>query len=411
MRILLASLALLAGAAGAEPPAPAPAAEGTALVQTLEAAPLALVGTIEGRSALGERAWRALVRVESVLVGEPAPGPVPVAWEELASGRPPRFADGDRVLLALEPLPTGSLWRQRIPDPKALLATRGIAQRGTAFLRGPALGTVTLLGHYLALPRALRDGPDGQRHLLALAADAERSLAVSAATRLAEGSGETVLEPAEAAVALRALARADADAALAGALLRWVERRQPAGLAPALDAALAKPEKAPASFVAARGRLGEGIPPDRERALLASASKAQRAAAAQVAGPAQADRLADLLRGDPDPEVRSAALERLARLEGAGALDALLDAFDDEDTDVRRQAALHAAAFGAEAVPQLRDAARRPWPASQSAVLALRFANAPEAREALASLADDHPDERIRTFARLALGEAIGHAD
>src|SRR5688572_13685603 len=123
MRILLASLALLAGAAGAEPPAPAPAAEGTALVQTLEAAPLALVGTIEGRSALGERAWRALVRVESVLVGEPAPGPVPVAWEELASGRPPRFADGDRVLLALEPLPTGSLWRQRIPDPKALLAT------------------------------------------------------------------------------------------------------------------------------------------------------------------------------------------------------------------------------------------------------------------------------------------------
>jgi hypothetical protein len=416
MRILLASLALLAGAAGAEPPspapAPAPAAEGPSLVQALEAAPLGVVGTIEGRSALDARAWRALVRVESVLVGEPAPGPVPIAWEELASGRPPRFADGDRVLLALEPLPMGSLWRQRIPDPNELLAARGIAQRGTAFLRSPSAGSVTLLRHYFALPRALREGPDGQRHLLALGADAERPLALSAATRLAELSGDATLAASEAAVALRALARADADAELAGALLRWVERRQPAGLAPALDAVLAKREPAPASVVAARGRLGEGIAPERERALLASASPAQRAAAAEVAGPEQAGRLADLLRGDPDPEVRRAALERLARLEGAAALDAIVDAFDDDDAAVRNQAALQAAAFGAAAVPRLRDeATRSPWPASQSAVLALRFANAPEAREALTGLAEKHPDERIRTLAALALGRPIGHAD
>jgi hypothetical protein len=411
MRIFLASLALLAGAAGAEAPAAAPAAEGTALVQALEAASLALVGTLEARTALDERAWGARMRVESVLAGDTPPGAVPIAWEELASGRPPRFADGDRVLLVLEPLPTGSLWRQRIPDPRALVATRGIAQRGTAFLRSPGLGSLTVLRHYLALPRELRDGPDGGRHLLALAADAERPLAVSAATRLAEGTGGTALGAGEAGVALRALARGDADAELGGALLRWVERRQPAGLAAALDAALAQPETASATFVAARGRLGDGIAPERERALLASRSEAQRAAAAQVAGPAQADRLADLLRGDPAPRVRSAALERLARLEGASAIAVLLDAFDDEDAGVRHQAALQVAAFGAEAVPELRDAARRPWPASQSAVLALRFANAPEARETLTLLAGDHPDERVRTLARLALGEAIGHAD
>jgi hypothetical protein len=412
MRILLAGLALLAGAAGAEPPPADPAAEGTALVQALEAAPLAVVGVIESRSALDASAWSARLRVESVLAGAPAPGPVPIAWEELASGRPPRFADGDRVLLALEPLPMGSLWRRRIPDPKALLATRGVAQRGVAFLRSPSLGSVTVLRHYLALPANLRAGPDGQRHLLALAADAERPLAVSAASRLGELSGEATLGAAEAAVALRALARADTDAELAGALLRWIERRQPAGLAPALDAALASPAPAPAAFVAARGRLGDGIAPDRERALLASASPAQRAAAAAVAGPEQAGRLADLLRGDADPKVRGAALERLARLEGARALDALLDAFDDEDAGVQSQAALQVAAFGADAVPRVRDVAVRwPWPASKSAVLALRFAKAPEAREALVGLAATHPDERVRTLAALALGRAIGHQD
>jgi NAD-dependent oxidoreductase involved in siderophore biosynthesis len=68
------------------------------------------------------------------------------------------------------------------------------------------------------------------------------------------------------------------------------------------------------------------------------------------------------------------------------------------------------AAFGADAVPRLEDAAARwPWPAPQTAVLALRFANAPAAREALAGLAEAHPDERVRTLARLALGRPIGH--
>jgi HEAT repeat protein len=413
MRILLAGLALLAGAAGAQPPAAGTAAESTTLVDALEVAPLGVAGRIEGRSDLGGgRAFRALVRVESVLAGTPPPGPIPIAWEELASSRPARFGDGERVLLALGPLPKTSLWRQRIPDTKALLATYGVSEDGTAFLRSPSLASLTVLRHYLALPAALRPGPDGQRHLLALAADAERALAVSAARRLAAQSGEAALDPATTPLALRALVRADADAELADVLLRWVERRQPAGLAPALDAALTKTEAAPATFVAARGRLGDGIPPERERAFLASASPAQRVAAAEVAGPEQAGRLADLLRGDPEPQVRSAALARLARLEGPAALDALLDAFDDDDAGVRDQAALQVAAFGAEAVPRLRDAATRwTWPAPQTAVLALRLVDAPEAREALTGLAENHPDQRVRTLAELALGRPIGHKD
>jgi hypothetical protein len=407
--VLLACLALFAGAAAAEPPAAPPAAESTALIEALEAAPLVAVGTIEGRSALDARSWRASVRVESVLGGEPPKGPVTIAWEELASARPPRFANGDRVLLALEPLQAGSLWRKRFGTPEALLAVRGVAQQGTAFLRNPSLGSVSLLQHYLALPADLRDGSAGQRHLIALAADGERALAISAARRLARPAGAVSLEGAEVQAALRALARADAEPQQAAPLLSWVERRQPGGLAAALDAALADPAHAPATFVLARGLLGEGLPAEREALLLASPSAGQRAAAARVASPAQAGRLADLLRNDRAPEVRVAALQRLARLEGAASLDAVLGAFDDEDAAVRRAAGDQAAAFGPEAVPRLADVAERwPWPAPQTAVQALRLANGPEAHDVLVRLADEHPDRRVRTLAALALGRGIG---
>ena len=410
MRRLALGLLLLAGAAAGETPAAPPAAEGTELIEALEAAPLAVVGTIAARTGLDERGWRANVAVESVLKGEVGAEPLAIAWEELASARPPRFANGDRVLLALEPLAVGSLWRQRIPDPKTLVAMLAVAQRSTAFLRSPSLGSVSLLRHYLALAPELREGPAGQRHLLGLAADGERALAISAARRLATGTGDATLGADEAAVALRALARADAEPALAAPLFAWVERKQPAGLASALDAALAAPESVPASFVQARGLLGEGLAADREAVLLASADGAQRAAAARVAGPAQADRLADLLRHDPLPEVRIAALSRLARLEGPASLDVLLDAFDDQDKAVRNQAGLHAAAFGVEAVPRLREVANRwPWPAPETAVIALRHANQPEARTVLVELADGHPDQRVRTLAGLALGRGLGH--
>jgi hypothetical protein len=411
VRWLIAGLALVAGAAAAEPPPVAPAAEGTALVEALEAAPLAVVGTIEDRTALDARGWRASVAVESALVGEAPRGTkLVIAWEELATARPPRFGNGDRVLLALEPLEANSLWRQRFGEPRALLAARGIPQRGAAFLRSPSLGSVTLLQHYLQMPADVRSGPAGQRLLVALAGEAERPLAVSAARRLGAVPASAALSPEEAQAVLRALARADADPELAASLLIWIERRQPPGLEPALDAALATGAKTPATFVSARGVLGEGLPADRERALLASPSARHRAAAAASAGPEQLSRLDTLARGDASPEVRVAALQRLARLEGAASLDTLLDAFDDAEASVRNQAAYAAAALGPEVVPRLREVADAwAWPASQSAVVALRTANSAEGRAALVHIADEHPDERVRALAALALGRDIGH--
>lgn len=414
MRALLAALAAGVGSAVfAEAPPGVPAAESTELFDALETAPLIVLGTLEGRAALDARSWRARLAVEEVLAGAlPTGQRLVIAWEELAASRPPRFADGDRLLLALEPLAAGSLWRSRVPDPRELRLLYSPTQQGTAFVRSPSVGSVLTLRHFLLLPQELRAGPAGQRHLLALTAGAEQALARSAARRLSSEPGPGELTADDAPTALRALARADADTELAALLMIWVERRQPIALVPALDAALAAPGGAPATFVRARGLLGDGLPSEREAALLASASVPHRVAAASVASAAQSERLAKLAGADPAPEVRVAALRRLARLTGRASLETLLDAFDDAEGTVRSEAALHAAAFGAEAVPRLIEVATRwSWPAPEPAVLALRLTGTDEARAGLTQLADDHPDPRVRALAGLAIGRSLGHSD
>jgi hypothetical protein len=363
------------------------------------------------RAALDRRGWRATLVVESALVGDAAPGArVPITWEELASARPPRFGEGDRVLVALEPLASGSLWRQRFPDPAEYVRVRAVAQRGSAFLRSPSLGSLSQLGHYLALSAGERAGPAGQGHLLALAADGERALAISAAARLAQLGG-AALEPGRAALALRALARADGDDALAAALLAWVERGQPGGLAPRLDRALAEDARPPTTWVRARGLLPGGVGAERSAALLADPTPARRAAAVSVANAGQRDRLVVLAQGDPAAEVRSAALRRLAQLEGLGALEPLLRAFSDREASVRSDAAHLAADLGADAVPRMREVALGwPSPAPETAVVALRWSSAPQAVEVLRELADAHPDPAVRGLAALAIGRPLGDA-
>ena len=406
---VLAAWWLAGAAAAAEPPPAPPVQEGTRLIEALETAPLALVGKIGERASLDRHGWRATLVVESVLSGDAEPGTaIPIAWEELSSARPPRFADGDRVLIALEPLASGSLWRTRFPDVAEYLRVRAVAQRGLAFLHSPSPGSLQYLTHFLALPAAERSGPAGRSHLLALAADGERPLAVSAATRLAERDSGAELEPGRAALALRALARADSDAELASELLRWIERSQPGGLAEPLDQALAA-ANAPATFALARGLLPGGVGAERLAVLLGSPAAAQRAAAASLASATQRDRLAALARRDPAPEVRRAALRRLATLDGPGALDTLLEAFSDGEAEVRSEAAQLAGGLGADVVPRLRDVALGwPDPAPETAVLALRLSDATAAAPVLRELADEHPDPRVRGLAGLAIGRPLG---
>ena len=403
---------LLASAAAAAPASGPPAQEGLRLIEALETAPLAVVGELGEPGALDTHGWRATLTVESALVGDAKPGdPVVIAWEELAAERTPRFAAGDRVLVALEPLASGSLWRARFPDVKEYVRVRAVAQRGLAFLRSPSLGSLEVLAHFLALPPGERAGPTGQAHLLALAADGERALAVSAAGRLATLRGDH-LEPERAALALRALARGERDDELADALLAWVDRAQPDGLAAPLDAALAANAGAPAIFVRARGLLPGGVASDRLTVLLAAPSPAQRAAAAGAATPAQRDRLAQLARNDPAPEVRSAALRRLVRVEGPDSLETLLATFSDREPTLRAEAAQLVAGLGPAAVPRLREVALGwPDPAPRTAVVALGLVNSADASAVLRELADTHPDPTVRALAGVAIGRPLGHAD
>ncbi|MEN8160016.1 MAG: hypothetical protein ABFS41_08100 [Myxococcota bacterium] len=404
-------LAALPSPGTAAPEAPR-AREGTRLFEALEAAPIAVVGRFEAPTPLDRHGWRAPLVVEKALVGDAQrDAPLPVVWEELSAARAPRFAKGDRVLVVLEPLTGGSLWRERIPDVAAYLRTRRVAQNGLAFVRSPSLGSLLQLEHYLALPPAGRAGAAGQGRLLALVAEAEPALAVSAARQLAVGAAPGTFDAVQVPLVLDALTRAEREVGVVEPLLGWVERARPAGLADAIDRALEGPTPAPAAWVAARARL-PGMGAEALARLLEDPSPARRAAAARAAPPSQQERLASLVRSDPAAEVRSAALARIAALAGPDATNTVLAAFGDRAPALRREAAELAAGLGADAVPRLRDVALGwPDPAPETAVLALRLGGSPAAAAVLGELAQAHPDARIRALAALAIGRPLGHAD
>lgn len=146
------------------------------------------------------------------------------------------------------------------------------------------------------------------------------------------------------------------------------------------------------------------------RALLERAdSPDHRRVGARYADRSALARLPRLLRVDPDPTVRAAALERLVELEGIEALDRILFALDDPDPGVRAVAMQEIGELGEAAVPSLqRVVAGGSGDAARTAVGALRATGA-AGMEALNEIADSHPDESVRMTARIALGRPIGH--
>jgi hypothetical protein len=403
-------LALCAASASAEAPR---AVGGAHLVEALETAPAAVVGVVQEPRALDAHGHTARLRVESALAGSvPAGAEVRIAWEELARARPPRFADGERVLVALEPLPGASLWAQRFPAPEVRARVLAVAERGDAFLRDPSLADLDRLAHYLALAREPREGAQGVGLLCELAASAAPALAQGAVESLAGRPALARTLDADAAARLvAALLRPDAPAGFEDAWLALAERSRAPALRPPLEALAARAELAPPVVFEALARLGGELGPDGRARLLAAKPSGYRAVAARhLSGPGAADELARLASGDPAAEVRAAAVLRLVAIVGPAGLDGALGALHDREADVRGAAARALGTLGASAVPGLRQVVDGSDPeAARAAVVALHLTASDEAGAALVEIADSHPDESVRALAAVALGRKLGH--
>lgn len=388
---------------------------GERLLEAMESAPATVVVEVIETQQLDTHGYAGRLSVESALVGEISPGAeLRVAWEELAPSRAPRFARGDRVLVALERLPGASIWLARIPDAELRSQTLAPALRGDAFLRDPAPGSIDVLSHYVKLSRAARGGATGAGHLAALAARAQLPLALSAVERLGRIEAlDAAVAGAGAELLVEALLRPDGTPALAEALLALIAAHELASLRPALDARREAAELPPPRVLAALAVLDGGLEPgEASRLLRAEASIEQRRVAARwVRGPEAAALLARVARDDPDPGVRSRAVARLVELEGPEAAEQAAVGLYDPEPAVRASAAQSLGSLGAAAVPELRVVVEFGSPeAARAAVTGLVLTGSPAGNEALVEIAASHPDPGVRKLARFALGEGLGHA-
>lgn len=409
---LVAALVVLFGTAGAADAA-ARAKGGEQLLEAMEASPETLVGNVVSVRKLDRFGFAATLEVEQALRGDyHATQKLDLVWEELAPSRAPRFAQGDRILAVLAPMPAISIWLERLPDPDARAAARGIAMEGDAFLKGPHPKTVDQLLHYLAMSREARRGEPGVALLIELAADAELPLAESAVRRLS--SLDRLPDPLAPDTARRLVAvllRPDASEALSDGVVALIATRRLEATRSPLEALVARKPRPPAAVFAALAELDDGLSPERTRALLRDAPSRYREVAARSArGPESEALLRRLSRSDPDASVRTAALERLAELEGERAIDPLADALGDPEPEVRRTSVYALAALGEAALPTLLRVMDGNDPtAAQAALASMSLVNSPEAHAAMVDVADHHPDEGLRTLAAIALGRQVGH--
>jgi len=407
-RLAAATAALLVGAA-----APGAAAPDGPLA-AIETAPVVVVADVRRVEALAYAGYRATLDVErSLRETDRVPATMTVAWEEPAPSLPPRLAVGRRVLIAAGPLPTASIWRTRVPDDAARAAMLGLAGGGAGHLERPGAAELDVLEHYLLVGEAARAGDAGVLHLSRLCAVAQPRLALDAARRLdtLDALGEHFTRPATEAF-VEALLRDDVPG-LRQALLDLIERRRPEALDPVIRARLrAAGAAAPPVLHAALGALRGGLDDDEAVPLLRGDSvEARVAAARQATGPRAHALLRDLMRDDPVPSVRAAAVTRLVALDGAKALPDAMRALEDPAADVRLAAVQAAARLDPEAVEPLRRVALHGPPDAARAAVAALSSMGDEAHETLAELAAEHPDPSMRTLAGIAIGQPIGHRD
>ncbi len=409
---LLCGAVVLGAGAATSAQERARAAGGRRLVQAAEQAPATVVAIVERVDPLDAEAFVATLVVEESLAGPLASGArARIAFEERARARAPRFAAGERALLSLVAIPGASVWARRIPDPAERAATYAIAESGDAFLRRPAGGDTTLLGHYLALSLEAREGVDGTLWLTRMVASAALPIARDALRRLdaQPGLDASLTWPATRAL-LAALARGSQQG-LTTATADLVGRRRLVSLRPALEQAVSDAierdggASAPPAIHEALAALDDGLEPAHQRAL-ARLGEPYRMVAARHGS---ADEVARLLRQDPAPAVRVAAAQRAGRQRAPGASGALVAALHDPSPDVRREVARALGRFGPDVIDDLVAVTYgNDLEASRAAVAALSLTGGPAAQSALEALAADHPDASVRLLAQVAIGEGLG---
>lgn len=398
----------------------APAAAAQPLLDAAEGAALVVTGTIAASAPVDRHARRARLAVErtpfdaaATAAATPAATAsgrsLVIAWEDLALERAPRFVDGDRVLVALLPLPTASLWRQRFP--RAEEEVWVVAGGSEAQVKNPTAAEVEALAEYLALDPGRRWGASGGRALARLVRHSP-AMAGDALLRLADANRAAALDAESLALLSAVVAdekRARSDRA---AIVELAGRYRVLGLRPALEAQ-ARPGRTlePEAVLALAALDGEQeLDPARARALLRRDDPLVRAAGARLLrGDAAERELPRLARDDKAPAVRLAAAETLAASGTIWGIEGAIEALRDRDPLVRSGASRALAARGSEAIPYLKAQLDKNTAAAPGAIVTLSLMG-PDGMAIVAQAARTHPDEHVRALARLALGDAGGHA-
>ncbi|MDX2167537.1 MAG: HEAT repeat domain-containing protein [Deltaproteobacteria bacterium] len=374
-----------------------------ALLAAAEQAPLVVVGRVGAVTRLDASAYVTTLRVSQALRGTAKPNTdIDIAWEELARARPPRLKEGERVLLALDALPTSSLWRARGRERPDLHV---VGADGDALQRDPPAVDLQQLTDYLRLPA---DAPPPRRAtaLAQMAAAASDTLSAAALARLVGAPPLVAALTADATATLMQVAASDRrPLPLRRTVVELAGTARLAAAAPQLEtlSKSAGPLQAPALL--ALGEIRGGLPPAQAEALLGNPDAALRAVGARYASGALAERtLPGLARGDVSPAVRIAAVEALAASRTVWGVDGALPVLADSDPPVRAAAAAALGRLGAPAVPALEQAARQVPAQAAGAVTALSLAG-PAGVDALKRLQADGPTPTVRDLARLALGQ------
>ena len=364
-----------------------------------------VVGTLHEVGQLDVHGYAAVIEVERDLAGSLASGArVRLGWEELSRGRAPRFADGDRVVVALAELPTWSLWRKRFPDPADTFA---VAAQGDAFLRAPDDATLAGLARLLG-------AEDDRARLAALAGMVRAGDPALAGTAAALLDADAHLDD-----RLSGAARGDLSSTLAdptrpetlrARVLALAASHRMVELRPAVVALTRAPGPLEAPAWDARAALDGALSSEQVAALLGRSEPALRVVAVRHArGTASEPDVPALVTADASPDVRATAAVVWVEWKGEAGVEAAVPALFDPHRPVRGRVAQAIAQVGSPVVPRMlalldgADPDRAVGP-----VTVLRYAG-PQGVAALRQQAGAHADPKVRKLILFALGQEPPH--